>query len=112
MDGVAHELLTHIAKLLVIVHVLAALKHQFWDNHGLLGRMVPTRRSRSQTAHPEKLEPRNSARQGSRSSSGEHFNGQQVATYLHRPPFFRPAFDMALLKNPATSGSCLTGEKR
>jgi cytochrome b561 len=37
----AHELLGNIAKLLIIVHVLAALKHQFWDKDGLLSRMRP-----------------------------------------------------------------------
>jgi cytochrome b561 len=40
-SGAAHELLTNVAKVLVIVHVLAALKHQFWDKDGLLGRMRP-----------------------------------------------------------------------
>lgn len=39
--GAVHELLTNVAKLLVIVHLLAALKHQFWDKDGLLGRMRP-----------------------------------------------------------------------
>ena len=37
----AHELLTKVAQVLVIVHVSAALKHQFWDKDGLLGRMRP-----------------------------------------------------------------------
>jgi cytochrome b561 len=37
----AHELLGDAAKILVIVHVLAALKHQFWDKDGLLSRMRP-----------------------------------------------------------------------
>jgi len=39
--GALHELLTNVAKLLVIVHVLAALKHQFWDKDGIFGRMRP-----------------------------------------------------------------------
>jgi cytochrome b561 len=39
--GAVHELLTNVAKVLVIVHVLAALKHQFWDKDGILGRMRP-----------------------------------------------------------------------
>lgn len=39
--GDAHELLSRVAKALVIVHVMAALKHQFWDKDGLLGRMRP-----------------------------------------------------------------------
>ena len=39
--GAAHELLTQVAKVLVIVHIVAALKHQFWDKDGLLGRMRP-----------------------------------------------------------------------
>jgi cytochrome b561 len=30
-----------VAKVLVILHVMAALKHQFWDKDGLLGRMRP-----------------------------------------------------------------------
>ena len=29
------------AKILVIVHMLAALKHQLWDKDGLLSRMRP-----------------------------------------------------------------------
>ncbi len=37
----AHELLGNAAKILVIVHVLAALKHQFLDKNGLLSRMQP-----------------------------------------------------------------------
>ncbi len=39
MDG--HALLSKVAEALVIVHVLAALKHQFWDKDGLLSRMRP-----------------------------------------------------------------------
>lgn len=35
----AHEILSTIAKLLVILHVLAALKHQFWNKDGLMRRM-------------------------------------------------------------------------
>ena len=37
----AHELLGNIAKILVILHIVAALKHQFWDKDGLLSRMRP-----------------------------------------------------------------------
>jgi cytochrome b561 len=36
-----HEILGNIAKLLIILHVLAALKHQFWDKDRLLQRMNP-----------------------------------------------------------------------
>jgi cytochrome b561 len=36
-----HELLSKAAQILVIVHVIAALKHQFWDKNGLLSRMRP-----------------------------------------------------------------------
>jgi cytochrome b561 len=39
MDG--HELLSKVAEALVIIHVIAALKHQFWDKDGLLSRMRP-----------------------------------------------------------------------
>ena len=37
----AHGVLANVAKALVIVHVLAALRHQFWHKNGLLGRMRP-----------------------------------------------------------------------
>jgi cytochrome b561 len=37
----AHELLGKVAQLLVILHVLAALKHQFWDKDDSLQRMNP-----------------------------------------------------------------------
>jgi cytochrome b561 len=37
----AHEIASNIAKILVILHVLAALKHQFWNRDGLLKRMSP-----------------------------------------------------------------------
>ena len=37
----AHEILSTVAEALVIVHVAAALKHQFWDKDGLLSRMRP-----------------------------------------------------------------------
>lgn len=60
--GAAHELLTNIAKLLVIVHVLAALKHQFWDKDGLLGRMSPMRKARSNAANSEQSAPKSSPR--------------------------------------------------
>jgi cytochrome b561 len=39
--GAAHELLTNVAKVLVLAHALATLKHQFWDRDGLLARMHP-----------------------------------------------------------------------
>jgi cytochrome b561 len=37
----AHEILSTLAKILIFLHVAAALKHQFWDKDGLLGRMRP-----------------------------------------------------------------------
>ncbi len=37
----AHELLGKLAQILVIIHVIAAVKHQFWDKDGLLSRMWP-----------------------------------------------------------------------
>ncbi len=37
----AHGLLANVAQALVIVHIAAALKHQFWDKDGLLKRMSP-----------------------------------------------------------------------
>jgi cytochrome b561 len=39
--SLVHELLGKLAQVLVIIHVVAALKHQFWDRDGLLGRMRP-----------------------------------------------------------------------
>jgi cytochrome b561 len=36
-----HEIFAKIAQILVVVHVAAALKHQFWDKDGLLSRMRP-----------------------------------------------------------------------
>jgi cytochrome b561 len=36
-----HELLSKLAQILVIIHVIAALKHQFWDKDSLLSRMRP-----------------------------------------------------------------------
>jgi cytochrome b561 len=39
--GNVHWLLFRVAKFLVIVHILAALKHQFWDRDGILARMRP-----------------------------------------------------------------------
>lgn len=39
LTGNIHTTLTILAKALIIVHVFAALKHQFWDKDGLLGRM-------------------------------------------------------------------------
>ncbi|AQR63054.1 hypothetical protein BZG35_16355 [Brevundimonas sp. LM2] len=41
LTGNVHTSLTILTKALVVVHVLAALKHQFWDKDGLLGRMRP-----------------------------------------------------------------------
>jgi cytochrome b561 len=37
----AHGLLANVAQALVLLHVAAALKHQFWDKDGLIGRMRP-----------------------------------------------------------------------
>lgn len=37
----AHELLGNLMILLVVIHVLAALKHQIVDRDGLIGRMLP-----------------------------------------------------------------------
>jgi cytochrome b561 len=39
----AHEIASNIAKILVVLHVLSALKHQFWNRDGLLWRMSPRR---------------------------------------------------------------------
>lgn len=39
--GGAHSLGAFAGKILVILHVGAALKHQFWDKDGLLRRMLP-----------------------------------------------------------------------
>lgn len=39
--GDVHEILSLVAKALAALHVVAALKHQFWDRDGLLGRMRP-----------------------------------------------------------------------
>jgi cytochrome b561 len=36
-----HVLLNYTLLTLVVMHVLAALKHQFVDRDGLLGRMMP-----------------------------------------------------------------------
>ena len=38
-----HEVLAYLAAALVALHVTAALKHQFVDRDGLLGRMLPLR---------------------------------------------------------------------
>jgi len=54
----AHELLTNIAKFLVIVHVLAALKHQFWDRDRLLGRMNPLVKGASKASYPKQALPK------------------------------------------------------
>jgi cytochrome b561 len=39
--GEAHELSGKLMQLLLVLHVLAALKHQFWDKDGMLRRMSP-----------------------------------------------------------------------
>jgi cytochrome b561 len=39
--GHAHVILSKLTQILVIVHVAAALKHQFWDKDRLLERMLP-----------------------------------------------------------------------
>lgn len=39
--GEAHELLSKLAQILVVVHIVAALKHQFWDKDNLMSRMRP-----------------------------------------------------------------------
>jgi cytochrome b561 len=39
--GEMHELASKLMQILLIVHVAAALKHQFWDKDGLLKRMSP-----------------------------------------------------------------------
>ena len=40
--GDVHRILCRVAQVLVIVHVIAALKHQFWDKDRLLRRMRPS----------------------------------------------------------------------
>ncbi len=47
-----HELLGDALLVLVILHVLAALKHQFVDHDQLIERMLPARRSHPKTASP------------------------------------------------------------
>lgn len=37
----AHEIGSNIAMILIVLHVLAALKHQFFDRDGLMRRMSP-----------------------------------------------------------------------
>jgi cytochrome b561 len=39
--GEAHEIAGNVTKAMLALHVLAALKHQFWDKDGLLRRMSP-----------------------------------------------------------------------
>ena len=39
--GIIHGLGAKIGQVLVILHILAALKHQFWDKDNLLKRMSP-----------------------------------------------------------------------
>ena len=41
----AHEILGNLTILLLILHVGAALKHQFWDRDDILKRMLPLTRS-------------------------------------------------------------------
>lgn len=45
-----HELLSDALILLVSLHILAALKHQFVDRDGLISRMLPASRPRSAAA--------------------------------------------------------------
>ena len=39
--GNAHTILSFLGKVLVVVHGIAVLKHQFWDKAGILSRMRP-----------------------------------------------------------------------
>ena len=39
-----HEILAKVLLAVIGVHVAAALKHHFWDGHGLLWRMLPFKR--------------------------------------------------------------------
>ncbi len=41
----AHEILGNLMILLLLLHVAAALKHQFWDRDGVLQRMLPFTRT-------------------------------------------------------------------
>lgn len=41
-----HELLAYALAILVVIHIAAALKHQFIDRDGLIGRMLPRRGTR------------------------------------------------------------------
>jgi cytochrome b561 len=41
LAGPMHGLGSKVGQLLVFLHVAAALKHQFWDKDGVLGRMSP-----------------------------------------------------------------------
>jgi cytochrome b561 len=41
IGGEVHEISSKLAQALVILHVLAALKHQFWDKDNLMRRMSP-----------------------------------------------------------------------
>lgn len=47
-----HDLLSDALILLVSLHILAALKHQFVDRDGLIRRMLPASRPRSAAAGP------------------------------------------------------------
>jgi cytochrome b561 len=44
----AHHLLAYAMIALIILHVLAALKHHFWDSDEVLGHMIPVAKSRSE----------------------------------------------------------------
>ena len=39
--GDVHAILGNVAEVLIILHVLAVIKHQFWDKDGILQRMSP-----------------------------------------------------------------------
>ena len=41
MGGNLHSLASKVTEALIILHVLAALKHQFWDKDNILRRMSP-----------------------------------------------------------------------
>jgi cytochrome b561 len=44
LAGLAHFLLAWLVMLLIVLHLGAVLKHQFWDKDGVLYRMSPFRR--------------------------------------------------------------------
>ena len=41
IGGNVHSLASKVAEVLIILHVVAALKHQFWDRDNILKRMSP-----------------------------------------------------------------------